>query len=118
MNQMYENRELSWLKFNERVLEEATDSLTPPLEKLRFLSIVTSNLDEFYMVRVGSLTDHVQFGKQSKDDKSGMTEAQQVQKILHPLLLKQFLVFLLQFILCCLVFHILTAEQHIFSTDF
>ncbi len=82
MVQIYENRELSWLKFNERVLDEATDSLTPPLEKLRFLSIVTSNLDEFYMVRVGSLTDHVQFGKQTKDDKSGMTEAEQVQKIL------------------------------------
>ncbi len=82
MIQMYENRELSWLKFNERVLDEATDSLTPSLEKLRFLSIVTSNLDEFYMVRVGSLTDHVQFGKQSKDDKSGLTEQEQVQKIL------------------------------------
>ncbi len=82
MVQIYENRELSWLKFNERVLDEATDSLTPPLEKLRFLSIATSNLDEFYMVRVGSLTDHVQFGKQTKDDKSGMTEAEQVQKIL------------------------------------
>ena len=82
MYQMYENRELSWLKFNARVLDEATDSLTPPLEKLRFLSIVTSNLDEFYMVRVGSLTDHVQFGKQTKDDKSGLTEAEQVQKIL------------------------------------
>ncbi|MBR5239591.1 MAG: polyphosphate kinase 1 [Clostridia bacterium] len=82
MYQMYENRELSWLKFNERVLDEATDSLTPPLEKLRFLSIVTSNLDEFYMVRVGSLTDHVQFGKQTKDDKSGLTEAEQVAKVL------------------------------------
>ena len=82
MDQMYENRELSWLKFNERVLDEATDSLTPPLEKLRFLSIVTSNLDEFYMVRVGSLTDHVQFGKQTKDDKSGLTESEQVAKIL------------------------------------
>ncbi len=81
-HEIYENRELSWLKFNERVLEEATDSLTPPLEKLRFLSIVTSNLDEFYMVRVGSLTDHVQFGKQTKDDKSGLTEQEQLQKIL------------------------------------
>lgn len=78
---IYENREISWLKFNERVLEEATDSLTPPLEKLRFLAIVTSNLDEFYMVRVGSLTDRVQFHKQTKDDKSGLNEQQQLTKI-------------------------------------
>ncbi|MBQ7792408.1 MAG: polyphosphate kinase 1, partial [Clostridia bacterium] len=78
---IYENREISWLKFNERVLDEATDSLTPPLEQLRFLSIATSNLDEFYMVRVGSLTDHVQFHKQTKDNKSGLSEQEQIAKI-------------------------------------
>lgn len=78
---IYENREISWLKFNERVLDEATDSLTPPLEQLRFLSIATSNLDEFYMVRVGSLTDHVQFHKQTKDNKSGLSEQEQISKI-------------------------------------
>lgn len=81
MYSIYENRELSWLKFNERVLDEAADESTPPLEKLRFLSIVTSNLDEFYMVRVGSLSDRVKFAKQSVDDKSGMNEQEQIQKI-------------------------------------
>ena len=80
--EIYDNRELSWLKFNERVLEEATDSLTPSLEKLRFLSITTSNLDEFYMVRVGSLTDRIMFHKQSTDNKSGLSDKEQLQKIL------------------------------------
>ena len=59
MTSCYDNRELSWLKFNVRVLEEARDSSVPLCERLLFSQIFQSNLDEFFMIRVGSLTDRV-----------------------------------------------------------
>ena len=66
-----QNRELSWLKFNERVLEEANCEATPLLERFKFLSIFTSNLDEFFMVRVGSITDYLLAAPDSRDTKTG-----------------------------------------------
>jgi polyphosphate kinase len=76
-----QNRELSWLKFNERVLEEADCGETPLLERLKFLSIFTSNLDEFFMVRVGSLSESVTFAPESIDNKTGMSPRQQLAEI-------------------------------------
>lgn len=74
------NRELSWLLFNRRVLEEAKDSSLPLFDRLKFLSITSSNLDEFFMIRVASLKDMVQV-KYSKKDISGMTPAEQLAAI-------------------------------------
>ncbi|MCL1916751.1 MAG: polyphosphate kinase 1 [Peptococcaceae bacterium] len=76
-----QNRELSWLKFNERVLEEANFSANPPLERLKFISIFCSNLDEFYMIRVGSLTDYLLFAPDYFDNKTGMTAEEQLEAI-------------------------------------
>ncbi|MBP3760596.1 MAG: polyphosphate kinase 1 [Ruminococcus sp.] len=76
-----ENRELSWLKFNARVLEEATDTNNPLLERLSFSAIYQSNLDEFFMVRVGSITDDAKNDKNKKDGKSGFTPSQQLDAI-------------------------------------
>ena len=76
----YENRELSWLGFDERILGEARDKTTPLFERLKFLSITASNLDEFFMVRVASLKDMVNAGY-TKKDLSGMTPEQQVDEI-------------------------------------
>ena len=76
-----QNRELSWLKFNERVMDEALDPTVPLLERLRFLTIFTTNLDEFFMVRVGSLLDMVPLGDEAADNKTGMTAQQQLDAI-------------------------------------
>ena len=77
-----ENRELSWLKFNNRVLLQAKDKDVPLGEKLSFISIFQSNLDEFFMVRIGSLYDQMLFYPASKDNKKGMTAQQQLSACL------------------------------------
>lgn len=77
----YNNRELSWLAFNERVLEEAVDMDNPLLERLKFLAIGSSNLDEFFMVRVAGLKDQVKAGFNKPENKAGLTPKQQLAKI-------------------------------------
>ena len=76
----YENRELSWLKFNNRVLNEARDKSIPLLERLKFLSITSSNLDEFFMVRVASLKDMVH-ANYKKPDIAGLKATEQLEQI-------------------------------------
>ncbi|SFL66902.1 RNA degradosome polyphosphate kinase [Salibacterium qingdaonense] len=77
----YNNRELSWLAFNERVLEEALDETNPLLERLKFSAIFSSNLDEFFMVRVAGLKDQVAAGYNKPENKAGLTPKQQLKKI-------------------------------------
>lgn len=74
----YDNRELSWLKFNARVLEEAFDEETPLFERLRFVQIFCSNLDEFFMIRVGSLHDKMIFDSKDTENKTNMTAKEQL----------------------------------------
>ena len=78
----FENRELSWLRFNERVLEEAEDLRVPLCERLSFLSIFQSNLDEFFMVRIGSLHDQMLLDKESRENKTYMTPGEQIEAAL------------------------------------
>lgn len=81
-NQGYtQNRELSWLEFNARVLAEAEDETVPLLERFKFLAIFTSNLDEFFMIRVGSLTDMAALEPNRRDTKSGLTAGEQLSRI-------------------------------------
>ncbi|MFZ1299551.1 MAG: RNA degradosome polyphosphate kinase, partial [Leptotrichiaceae bacterium] len=74
------NRELSWLEFNGRVLEQAEDKSNPLLERLKFLSITSSNLDEFFMIRVAGLKAQIQ-SEYNQQDISGLTPKEQLQKV-------------------------------------
>lgn len=76
-----QNRELSWLRFNQRVLEEARDESVPLMERMKFVAIFTSNLDEFFMIRVGSLYDMAAVDNKKPDSRSGMTPQQQLEAI-------------------------------------
>ncbi len=76
-----QNRELSWLKFNERVLSESEDESVPLLERMKFVSIFTSNLDEFFMIRVGSIYDIYTLGDKGVDYRSGLTAKEQLDAI-------------------------------------
>lgn len=79
----YDNREISWLKFNKRVLEEAMDKSVPLMERLTFMSIFQSNLDEFFMVRVGSLYDQLLVEPDSRDSKTNLTPKEQINEIVR-----------------------------------
>ena len=79
-SEMFYNRELSWLEFNQRVLDEAADPEVPLLERLRFLAITASNLDEFFMVRVGSLRTAIRRGE-SGVDPAGMSATEQLEAV-------------------------------------
>ncbi|RNC28643.1 MAG: Polyphosphate kinase [Candidatus Dichloromethanomonas elyunquensis] len=112
-NRLYINRELSWLDFNKRVLEEAFDKTNPLIERLKFLAITASNLDEFFMVRVAALKEQLEAGY-NKPDPAGMTPEKQLDEIskeVHKLVKKQY---------SCLTKSILPAlnKEGLFFVDF
>ena len=90
-NESYINREISWIDFNKRVLELAIEEETPLLEKIKFSSIFSNNLDEFFMVRVASLKSQVEGGisKKSQDGKSPAEQLIEIRNYLDPILQKQ-----------------------------
>jgi polyphosphate kinase len=91
-NNIYFNRELSWIEFNNRVLEEAMDKQNPVLERLKFLAITSSNLDEFFMIRVAGLKEQVEAGYEKRDI-SGRTPMEQLKEIsmnIHTMIKKQY----------------------------
>lgn len=122
-----QNRELSWLKFNERVLLEAADPSVPLIERLRFASIFTSNLDEFFMVRVGSLFDLNMIAPDDVDNKSGLTPSQQLDRIfdaVRPLIAQRDAIYaglcaeLSEKGVCELSYSALTENQRSFVNDY
>jgi polyphosphate kinase len=122
-----QNRELSWLKFNERVLEEAQDANVPILERLKFVSIFTNNLDEFFMVRVGSLFDLAIEHDDAIDNKSGLTPSGQLEVVynaVRPLYAKRDEVYseissrLRQYGICSLDIADLSAEEKKFVKNY
>lgn len=124
----YNNRELSWLAFNERVLQEAQDGKNPLLERLKFISIFSSNLDEFFMVRVAGLKDQVSAGFNQPENKAGLTPKKQLNKIAikaHELMTVQYDTFK-NYVLPALelegierlTFHDLTKEQREFIEEY
>ena len=79
----YANREISWLAFNQRVLENASDKNVPLCERLNFFSIFQTNLDEFFMVRIGSLHDQQLLDNGVRENKTGMTPSRQIEAALN-----------------------------------
>ncbi|MDI3312281.1 MAG: hypothetical protein QJR05_12765, partial [Thermoanaerobacterium sp.] len=91
--QYFNNRELSWLAFNKRVLDESRDERNPLLERLKFLAIFSSNLDEFFMVRVAGLKDQINAGFTKPENKAGLTPKEQITeitKITHEMVYTQY----------------------------